>query len=70
MRLSAILLAATGFTAISGHTLFSTLHIGDKNQGDATCIRMPMDGATSTSPIIDLTSNTMACSTCFLYSLH
>ncbi|KAK1997493.1 endoglucanase B [Colletotrichum falcatum] len=48
-------------SAANAHTLFSELYINGKSQGDATCIRMPKDGATSTSPVAGLTSQDMAC---------
>lgn len=73
MRFATLFLAVASAKAISGHTLFSTLFINDESQGDATCIRMPMDGATSTSPLIDLSSNDMACSKFFsptIKSIH
>ncbi len=67
MRISTVILAAVGLSAVTAHSIFTTLFIDDVNQGDATCVRMPMDGATSTSPITDLTSNDMTCSK-FLYA--
>ncbi|KAK1968110.1 endoglucanase B [Colletotrichum sublineola] len=48
-------------SAANAHTLFSELYINGKSQGDATCIRMPKDGATSTSPVAGLNSQDMAC---------
>lgn len=46
----------------SAHTVFTTLFINDVNQGDGTCVRMPRDGPTSTSPIRPITDNPdMAC---------
>ncbi|OHF02182.1 endoglucanase B [Colletotrichum orchidophilum] len=47
--------------AANAHTLMSKLYINGESQGEATCIRMPKDGATSTSPVAGLTSNDMAC---------
>ncbi|KAK2022936.1 endoglucanase B [Colletotrichum zoysiae] len=48
-------------SAANAHTLFSELYINGKSQGDATCVRMPKDGAGSTSPVAGLTSQDMAC---------
>lgn len=45
----------------SAHTLFTTLFINGKNQGDGTCVRMPRDGATANGPIEPVTSEDMAC---------
>ncbi len=45
----------------SAHTLFTTLFINGENQGDGTCVRMPMDGATGTAPIYPITGDDMAC---------
>lgn len=43
------------------HTVFTTLFINDVNQGDGTCVRMPLDDNTCTNPIEDLSSQDMAC---------
>lgn len=43
------------------HTIFTTLFINDVNQGDGTCVRMPMDSDTCTNPIAGLQSEDMAC---------
>ncbi|KAK2036677.1 endoglucanase B [Colletotrichum somersetense] len=48
-------------SAANAHTLFSELYINGKSQGDATCVRMPKEGAGSTSPVAGLTSQDMAC---------
>ncbi|KAL7947888.1 glycoside hydrolase family 61 protein [Trichoderma barbatum] len=45
----------------SAHTTFTTLFIDRKNQGDGTCVRMPHDGDTATSPIRPITSEDMVC---------
>ncbi|KAK4097387.1 lytic polysaccharide monooxygenase [Parathielavia hyrcaniae] len=54
---------ATAFASHStAHTVFTTLFIGDVNQGDGTCIRMSNDGSLSTHPIAGgLGSEDMAC---------
>ncbi|KAK5660424.1 hypothetical protein OQA88_12968 [Cercophora sp. LCS_1] len=59
MRSSLPLLGlATAFATVSNaHTLFTTLFINDENQGDGTCVRMPMDGNTATGPIADPFNN-------------
>ncbi|EGX90755.1 endoglucanase B [Cordyceps militaris CM01] len=48
-------------SAATAHTLFTTLYINGKNQGDGTCVRMPKSGATGTSPIYPITGDAMAC---------
>jgi len=48
-------------SAVSAHTLFTTLFVDGENQGDGTCIRMPKDGETATAPIYPLTGDDMAC---------
>lgn len=50
-------------SAVSAHTLFTTLLIDGENQGDGTCIRMPKDGKTANAPIYPLTGDDMACGT-------
>ncbi|KAL2015488.1 hypothetical protein VTK56DRAFT_5360 [Thermocarpiscus australiensis] len=53
---------ATAFGSLSAaHTIFTTLFINDVNQGDGTCVRMPKQGSTCTSPIAALDSPDMAC---------
>ncbi|KAJ6447112.1 endoglucanase B [Purpureocillium lavendulum] len=56
------LLALLGLaSAASAHTLFTTLFVNGKNQGDGTCVRMPLDGATANGPIRPVTGDDMAC---------
>jgi hypothetical protein len=45
----------------SAHTLFTTLRINDKNQGDGTCVRQPSDAAKATSPVYPIDGDDMAC---------
>ncbi|KAG4427915.1 hypothetical protein IFR05_016604, partial [Cadophora sp. M221] len=47
--------------SVAGHTLFTNLFINDIDQGDGTCVRMPMDAHNATNPINDLASRAMAC---------
>ncbi|KAK1699995.1 endoglucanase B [Colletotrichum godetiae] len=47
--------------AANAHTLMSKLYINGESEGDATCIRMPKEGDTATSPVAGLTSDDMAC---------
>ncbi|KJZ79214.1 hypothetical protein HIM_01365 [Hirsutella minnesotensis 3608] len=47
--------------AADAHTLFTTLFINGKNQGEGTCVRMPHDGATANGPIYPVTGDDMAC---------
>ncbi|KAH8889731.1 family 61 glycoside hydrolase, partial [Thozetella sp. PMI_491] len=57
-----ILGLAAGFASVaSAHSVFTTLFIDDKNQGDGTCVRMPKDPDTATNPIASLSSTDMAC---------
>lgn len=53
-----LLIAISTTTA---HTVFTTLFINDANQGDGTCVRMPLNGSTSTYPVEPITSTDMAC---------
>ncbi|KAK4152044.1 glycoside hydrolase [Chaetomidium leptoderma] len=54
---------ATAFAPLSNaHTVFSTLFVNDKSQGDGTCIRMSKEGNVSTHPIAGgLANEDMAC---------
>ena len=63
MRSSTVLagLATVLAPLASAHTVLTTVFVNDKNQGDGTGIRMPTDGSTSTSPIINMNSNDMIC---------
>jgi hypothetical protein len=62
MHFSTSVALATAFATLSSaHTVFTTLLINDVNQGDGTCVRMPKDGATCTSPISGITSQDMVC---------
>ncbi|KAH7370365.1 glycoside hydrolase, partial [Rhexocercosporidium sp. MPI-PUGE-AT-0058] len=46
---------------VTCHTLFTNLFINDIDQGDGTCVRMPMDAHNATDPVNDLDSRDMAC---------
>ncbi|KAH8166749.1 hypothetical protein CIB48_g1481 [Xylaria polymorpha] len=48
-------------TYASAHTVLTTLLIDGTSQGDGTCVRMPRDPDTCTSPIGDIIGNDMAC---------
>ncbi|OAA33959.1 Glycoside hydrolase, family 61 [Metarhizium rileyi] len=48
-------------SAASAHTLFTTLFVDGKNQGDGTCVRMPHDSSTATGPVYPITGDDMAC---------
>lgn len=58
MKIARLLLLAP---AAQAHTLFTTLFINGDNQGDGTCVRMPMDGETATGPIYPIVGDDMAC---------
>lgn len=45
----------------NAHTMLSKLYINGESEGDATCIRTPMEGDIATSPVAGLTSDDMAC---------
>jgi hypothetical protein len=51
------LLAATA----SAHTIMSTLFVNEERVGDGTCVRMGLDGSTTTAPIEGIGSKDMAC---------
>lgn len=61
MKISTLLLAGVAARVATAHTLFTTLFINDADQGDGTCIRMPMTPNNATDPISDLSSEDMAC---------
>ncbi|KAJ3566891.1 hypothetical protein NPX13_g6966 [Xylaria arbuscula] len=51
-----------GLTATAhAHTVLTTLFVDDVGQGDATCVRMPLDPGTCTSPVESVDSDNMAC---------
>ncbi|OLN88100.1 putative endo-beta-1,4-glucanase D 3, partial [Colletotrichum chlorophyti] len=60
-KMKFLTLALALASAANAHTLLSELYINGKSQGDATCLRMPKEGDTSTSPVAGLTSDDMAC---------
>jgi hypothetical protein len=47
--------------SVQAHTRFTTLFVDGDNQGDATCVRMDMNGETCNSPIAGIQSPEMAC---------
>ena len=59
LYLLAVVLAA--LQAVAGHTVFTTFFVNDVNQGDGTCVRMPMTPNNATNPVNDLASDDMAC---------
>lgn len=62
MKVTAFFLGAlAAFNTVAGHSVFTTLFVDDADQGDGTCVRMPMTPDNATSPINDLAGNEMAC---------
>ncbi|KAE8448586.1 hypothetical protein EG329_009011 [Mollisiaceae sp. DMI_Dod_QoI] len=55
----AILLVA--LQAVSAHVLFTTVFVNDVNQGDGTCVRMPMTPSNATDPVNAIGDVEMAC---------
>lgn len=61
------LVAALGLASVANaHTLFTTLFINGKNQGDGTCVRQPKNGdgkdiPSANAPIYPVTGDDMAC---------
>lgn len=49
------------FGYVQAHTRFTTLYVNGKNQGDAVCIRMDMNGERTNSPLANVQSPDMAC---------
>lgn len=47
--------------AVDGHSLFTNLYVNNENQGDGTCVRMPLNNEKSTYPVRDLNDNAMVC---------
>lgn len=66
--LEALIYAAAFPGGVFSHTVFTTLFVDDVDQGDGTCVRMNMTPQNSTYPIIDLSSNDMACGMLFGHS--
>lgn len=67
MKLLPISLATlAAIQAVSAHTLFTTLFVNDVDQGDGTCVRMPMTPNNATFPVNDLSSTDMACGKFFI----
>ncbi|KAI0875868.1 family 61 glycoside hydrolase [Hypoxylon argillaceum] len=61
-RLSVALATVASLAAsASAHTVFTTLFVDGATQGDATCVRMPLDPETCTNPVGNIMSNDMAC---------
>ncbi|KAL9079197.1 MAG: hypothetical protein Q9157_001906 [Trypethelium eluteriae] len=55
-------LAALGVAQLAaGHTLFTNFYLDGVDQGNATCVRMPMVPNNATFPINNLLGNEMAC---------
>ncbi|KAJ9632375.1 hypothetical protein H2203_000780 [Taxawa tesnikishii (nom. ined.)] len=54
-------LATVQLRIVEAHTLFSKLFVDGQDQGNGTCLRMPLDPGTATNPIAALSSNDMAC---------
>ncbi|TAQ87558.1 hypothetical protein B7494_g4133 [Chlorociboria aeruginascens] len=61
MKLPSLVLTLAAVQTAIAHTIFTTLYVDDVDQGDGTCIRMPLNPSTATDPINDLTSTDMAC---------
>jgi hypothetical protein len=55
--------ALVSASVVSAHTTFTTFFVNGENQGDGTCVRMPMNPDTATDPVENLASDDMACST-------
>ncbi|KAK5628522.1 hypothetical protein RRF57_004237 [Xylaria bambusicola] len=61
-QLSVCFAVIVGLTAAAGaHTVMTTLFIDNVKQGEATCVRMPMNPSSCTSPVESITSDDMAC---------
>ncbi|KAJ2975126.1 hypothetical protein NUW58_g8446 [Xylaria curta] len=56
-------LAASLLSMAQAHTLFTTLYINGvkQGQGDGTCVRQSTDLSRASSPVVDLSSDDMAC---------
>jgi len=61
MKLLQLSTVLTCLQLAAAHTLFTTLFVDDVDQGDGTCVRMPMTASDPTLPIGDLSSDDMAC---------
>lgn len=52
----------------SAHTVLTTVFVNDKNQGDGTGVRMPMDGNIANAPVINMNSDDMICGESWILS--
>ncbi|KAI9713611.1 MAG: hypothetical protein M1820_000994 [Bogoriella megaspora] len=62
--ISFIKYAATALVVVqltTAHTLFTNFYVDGIDQGNATCVRMPMTPSNATNPINNLLGNEMAC---------
>ncbi|EPE09983.1 endoglucanase b [Ophiostoma piceae UAMH 11346] len=61
-KTTTLLLALAAFApSANAHTTFTTLFVNGVDQGDGTCVRMPLDPPTATFPVQDLASSDMIC---------
>jgi hypothetical protein len=61
MKLFVFAVALAILQAVAAHTVFTTLFVNNVDQGDGTCVRMPMTPSNATFPVNDLESSAMAC---------
>jgi hypothetical protein len=61
MKLFQLPIALALLRTVTTHTVYTTLFTDGADQGDGTCIRMPMTQNNFTDPIKDLMSSDMAC---------
>ncbi|RDL39856.1 uncharacterized protein BP5553_04196 [Venustampulla echinocandica] len=61
MRISTLTVALAALQTVAAHTVFTTLFVDGVDQGDGTCVRMPMTPSNATDPVNDLASSDMAC---------
>jgi hypothetical protein len=61
MYFKTLILALVVANTTLAHTVLTNILVNDVNQGDAVCVRMPLAGPDTTSPVIDIDSQKMAC---------
>jgi hypothetical protein len=63
MKTQTLLMALAAAPAVLAHTVFTNFYVDGVSQGDGVAMRMRKDASVAGSPLEDLSSKNMACST-------
>ena len=63
MKTQTLLMALAAAPAALAHTVFTNFYVDGVSQGDGVAMRMRKDASVAGSPLEDLSSKNMACST-------